>query len=75
MALEKLKQEMLASIDQYTRFVETEAESLDAYTTALSANQSDYNYLLVEFLNVSIVSSSQEDARCHERTGRAYSFW
>ena len=40
MALENLKKEMLASIDQYEGFVETELESVDSYIAALNANES-----------------------------------
>ena len=39
MALENLKKEMLASIDQYKTFTDTELESTDAHTTALSTNE------------------------------------
>ena len=50
MALENLKKEMLASIDQYKGFVETELESVDAYIAALNANESKL-YFLLEYIN------------------------
>ena len=40
MAHDKLKKEMLASIDQYKNFIETEQERIDTYITALNTNES-----------------------------------
>lgn len=50
MALENLKKEMLASIDQYKGFVETELEGLDAYATAINAKESN-RYLVIHYSN------------------------
>lgn len=53
MALENLKKEMLANVDQYKSFVETESEGLDAYTTALNTNESNFIF------NIQIMRSPQ----------------
>ena len=43
MAHENVKKEMLASIDQYKNFVEMEQEKMNAYTTALNTNKSNFS--------------------------------
>lgn len=58
MALENLKKEMLASINQYKNFVEMELERLEIYTTTLNANES-INFIIISLIiRLAIVSSS-----------------
>lgn len=62
---EKLKQEMLASTNQYTNFVETEAEGQDAYRTALDTNESKYLHIITRIKCIqclSIVPKKMQDA-------------
>lgn len=60
MAHEKLKKEMLASIDQCKNFIETEQERLDTYTTTLNTNESKF---IVNTRIISLVPASLQFLR------------